>query len=77
MIYAVVLVNYFILFLNVLTFKYCGHMLGNLVLQSSEKSFIHNSKIAVRLEGSCLKQNITSFRHINIVNLFIVHELDT
>ena len=33
--------------------------------------------MAVKIEGSCLKQNITSFRQRNFMNLFIVFELDT
>ena len=33
--------------------------------------------MAVKIEDSCLKQNITSFRQRNFMNLFIVFELDT
>ena len=40
-------------------------------------TFIHDAKIEVKFEGSCSNQNITSFSHRNVVNLFIVYELDT
>ena len=33
--------------------------------------------MAVKIEDSCLKQNITSFRQRIFMNLFIVFELDT
>ena len=39
-------------------------------------TFIHKVKIAIKSEHCCLKQNITSFRHRDVVNLFIVYELD-
>ena len=37
---------------------------------------IHSVGITLKFEGSCLKQNITSFSH-RTVNLFIVYELNT
>lgn len=37
---------------------------------------IHRVGIALKFEGSCLKQNIISFSH-RTVNLFIVYELNT
>ena len=33
--------------------------------------------MAVKIEDSCLKQNVTSFRQRIFMNLFIVFELDT
>ena len=44
---------------------------------ASKLTFIHNGKIAVKFEGICLRQNITTFTHRNVVNLFIVNELGT
>ena len=37
--------------------------------------FVHNWVIAVILEG--IKQEKASFTHVNVVNFFIVYELDT
>ena len=39
-------------------------------------TYIHNTKIAVKLEGNCLKQNKVCSTHENVVNSFIVYELD-
>ena len=38
---------------------------------------IHSSKIAVEFKWSCLKQNKTTFTHINVVNLLVIYELST
>ena len=35
------------------------------------------SKIAVKFNGGCLKQNKATFTHKNVMNLFIVYELYT
>ena len=39
--------------------------------------WIHNSKTAVKFKGSCLKQGKATFTRSNVVNLFIVSELNT
>ena len=36
-----------------------------------------NSKIRVEFKGSCLKEDKITFTLRNVVNLFIVYELDT
>ena len=33
------------------------------------------AKIVVKVEGSCLKQNITSFNHQNVAKFFMVYKL--
>ena len=38
--------------------------------------FIYHTKIAVKIEESCLKQDNTPFNHRNIKNLGIFHELE-
>ena len=38
---------------------------------------ICNSRIRVRVKGSCFKQDKVTFTSRNAVNLFIVYELDT
>ena len=46
---------------------------GNLKgCQKKKLLYIHNSKIAVKFEGNCLKQEEVSFTHGNVVNLFTV-----
>ena len=37
---------------------------------------IHNSKVAVKFHGNCVKQDKVSFTHGNAVNAFIVYELN-
>ena len=49
--------------------------LGNSL--ASKCKWFHNSKIAVELKGSCLKPEKAILSHRNVVNLFIVYELDT
>ena len=50
---------------------------------TSDKSFppkltyFHNSKIVVKHEGNCLKQDKVSFFHRNVAIFFIAHKLDT
>ena len=44
---------------------------------ASKLTFIHNVKIALKFEGICFRQIITTFRHRNIVDLCTVNELDT
>ena len=39
-------------------------------------TYIHSSKIAINCEETCLKQGKVSFTHNNVVNDFIVYELD-
>ena len=39
-------------------------------------TYIHNFKIAVKFEGNSLKQDELSLTHGNVVNIFIVYELD-
>ena len=39
-------------------------------------TFIRNAKIPIEIEGSCLKQDEATFTHRNVVNLFLVYELD-
>ena len=39
-------------------------------------TYIQNSKIAVKFEGKCLKQDKVSFDHKNLVNFVILYELD-
>ena len=38
--------------------------------------WMNNSKMRVRFKGSCLKQDKVPFTPRNVVNLFIVYELD-
>ena len=38
---------------------------------------IHNSKIALKFEGNCLKQDKVSFAQRNMVNIFVVYEVNT
>ena len=53
------------------------------ITTTSDNSFapkiteIHNSKIALKFEGNCLKQDKVSFVQRNMVNIFIVYELNT
>ena len=42
----------------------------------SAKPKWHNSKIRVEFKGSCLKQDKATFTQNNVVNLFIVYELN-
>ena len=51
------------------------HITGNHSL-SPKLTWINNSKIRVRFKGSCLKQDKIIFTPRNVVNLFIVYELD-
>ena len=44
---------------------------------STKMRWINNSKLRVELKGSCLKQVKVTFTTKNVVNLFIVYELDT
>ena len=44
---------------------------------ASKLTFIHNIKIALKFEGICFRQIITTFRHRIIVDLCIVNESDT
>ena len=37
--------------------------------------FLHNTKIGVKFEGNCLKQNKVSLSHGNVETYFIVYEL--
>ena len=39
-------------------------------------TYIHNSKIAVRFDRNCLKQDKVSFTHTNVVNVLIAYKLD-
>ena len=39
-------------------------------------NYFHNAKIAVKFEGSCLKQIITSFSYTNVMKLFIAYEFN-
>lgn len=39
-------------------------------------TYIHNSKVAVKFHGNCVKQDKVSFTHGNAVNAFIVYELN-
>ena len=39
-------------------------------------TYIHNSKIAVRFDRNCLKQDKVSFTDTNVVNVLIAHKLD-
>ena len=40
-------------------------------------TYIHDYKLAVKYEGNCLKQNKVFLSHGNVVNVFIVYQLDT
>ena len=46
------------------------------VLLKNLLTYIHNSNISVKFEENCLKQNKVSFTHENVVNVFIVYQLD-
>ena len=37
---------------------------------------LNNSRITLRFTGSCLKQEVATFTLSNVVNLFIVYQLD-
>ena len=39
--------------------------------------WMNNSRIRVEFKGSCSKQDKTNFTRRNVVNLFIVYEIDT
>ena len=39
--------------------------------------WMNNSRIKLEFKGSCLKQDKATFTPNNVVNLFIVYELDT
>ena len=53
------------------------------ITTTSDNSFapkitdIHNSKIALKFEGNCLKQDKVSFAQRNMVNIFVVYEVNT
>ena len=44
---------------------------------SPKLTYIHNSKIVVKYEGSCLTQDKVSFTYRSVVNFFIDYKLDT
>ena len=44
---------------------------------SQKIKWFHASKICLKLNGSCLKQNTATFNLANVMNLFIVCEIDT
>ena len=44
---------------------------------TSKLKWIHNSKIAVEFKDICLKQEKVTFTYRNVVNVFIVCDLDT
>ena len=37
-------------------------------------TYIHNSKVPVKFEGNCMKQDKVSFTQKNLVNYFFVYE---
>ena len=43
---------------------------------SPKLTWMNNSKIRLRFTGSCLKQDKTTFTPNNVVNFYIVYELD-
>ena len=47
------------------------------VIVFRQKKWIHNSEIAVDFRGRYLKQVKATFTHRNVINVFIVYELDT
>ena len=44
---------------------------------SPKLTYIHNSKMAPKYEGSCLEQNTEYFDHRSAMNLFILLTLDS
>ena len=48
---------------------------GNIL--TPKLKWVNNSKIAEEFKRSCLKQDKTTFTYRNVVNWFIVYELDT
>lgn len=54
-----------------------NHQIFYYINLAPELTSILNSKIAIEFKGSSLKQDKATFAHKNVVNVFIVCELDT
>ena len=51
-------------------------LLIQLIKVSPKVVWVNNSKIRLRFTGYCLKQDFANFTPNNVVNLFIMYELD-